>query len=99
MSTVGTPGGPITPGCGVRSPTLAAGGIDSSSLSIDPHETARQGQAGAALDFRLCAAVDFDLRSGDLHARRAGHLDLTAATVDGHTVARRQADLAAGQSD
>jgi hypothetical protein len=27
MSTVGTPGGPMTPGCPVGSPTLAAGGM------------------------------------------------------------------------
>jgi hypothetical protein len=34
ISTVGTPGGPITPGCPVGSPTLAAAGIARSFLGV-----------------------------------------------------------------
>ena len=38
ISTVGTPGGPMTPGCPVGSPTRAAGGIVPTSflLSLVP---------------------------------------------------------------
>lgn len=41
MSTVGTPGGPITPGCAVGSPTRAAGGIEPTFFLISTEPAGR----------------------------------------------------------
>ena len=74
MSTVGTPGGPMAPGCPVGSPTRAAGGtIWLPSIDLDR----RAGDDVGPTGFELGGRVGRDLDRGALEGQgRLGvHVD------------------------